>query len=723
MTDSTGTEGSGVPATNWAGNVTFGPARTHRPTEVAQLQQIVAGARRVKALGTGHSFNRIADTDGDQVALDGLPRSIEVDVAGRTARVTGGVRFGELAPAVEAHGLALHNLGSLPHISVTGAAQTGTHGSGDANGVLASAVRAMQVVGPDGELRRVEGADLAASTVGLGALGIVTELTLALVDSYRIQQYVYAGLTRADLVANVAEIMAAAYSVSIFTTWTDASQIWLKRVESEVAPPTSWLGTELATVQQTIGAEADPRSGTPQLGLAGPWYERLPHFRLEFTPSWGEEIQSEYFVTRAAAPDAIDAVFELRELLAPVLFISEIRTVARDDLWLSPASGHDVLALHFTWVRDTERVLPVVAELERRLAPSPPPALGQGVRGRPRGHGGAVPPAGRLRGARPPPGPGRGVPERVPGRVPRPGRWLTGRACRPLRPGRAARDPRVQVVEGAPACSLGEGPVWAPADGVLAYLDILAGRVHVVAVDGERADLRRTVEIGRPVGAVAPTSDGWVLAVENGFQRRDPDWTVTWSDELFAADGVVRFNDAALDPDGRFFAGTMAYDEPRRLGALYRLDPDGSSRVVVPNTGVSNGIGWSPDRRTMYFCDSLDCTIDAFGYDPSTGELGERRPFYRQPDDGAAPDGLTVDAEGGVWVALWDGGRLLRLDPSGVVTDQVVMGVPRPTSLAFAGPGLTRLYVTSARHGLTPDQVAAAPDSGRLFTFVPDVPG
>jgi xylitol oxidase len=215
----------------------------------------------------------------------------------------------------------------------------------------------------------MQGADLAASTVGLGALGIVTELTLELVPSYQIQQFVYAGLARAELVAHVAEVMAAASSVRIFTTWTDASQIWLKRLDSEAAPPLRWLGAELATTQQTIGAEADPRSGTPQLGVPGPWYQRLPHFRLEFSPSWGEEIQSEFFVSRAAAAEAIDAVFELREVLAPVLFISEIRTVARDDLWLSPASGHDVLALHFTWVRDAERVVPVVAELQRRLAP------------------------------------------------------------------------------------------------------------------------------------------------------------------------------------------------------------------------------------------------------------------------------------------------------------------------------------------------------------------
>jgi sugar lactone lactonase YvrE len=230
------------------------------------------------------------------------------------------------------------------------------------------------------------------------------------------------------------------------------------------------------------------------------------------------------------------------------------------------------------------------------------------------------------------------------------------------------------------------------------------------------------VPIGGPVGAVAPDGDGWVLAVENGFERRDADWRLVWRDEVFPADGVIRFNDAAVDDQGRFFAGTLAYDEDSGQGALYRLDPDGSHRVVVPRVGISNGIGWSPDRRTMYLTDSLAALVYAYAYDAETGDLGERRVFYRQ-DDGAAPDGLTVDAEGGVWIALWDGGRVLRVDPSGAVTDVVAMGVPRPTSLAFAGPGLDRLYVTTAWDRLTPERVEAAPDSGLLLTFVPRVPG
>ena len=288
-----------------------------------------------------------------------------------------------------------------------------------------------------------------------------------------------------------------------------------------------------------------------------------------------------------------------------------------------------------------------------------------------------------------------------------------------------AREPAavVAVVAGAPVAVLGEGPVWDARTQQLAYVDLLAGLVHVVTVDGIDAVPVRTVEIGRPVGAIAPWADGWILAVENGFQRRDADWQVTWSQEVFAADGVFRFNDASVDPRGRFFAGTLAYDEPTALGALYRLDPDGSHRVVIPRLGIANGIGWSPDLETMYVADSLAGVVYAYEYDEATGELGADRVFYAHPDDGAAPDGLTVDAEGGVWIALWDGGRVLRVDQGGTVTDVVPIGVPRPTSLAFAGPDLDRLYVTSAADRLTLQKIQNAPESGRLHTFVPRIPG
>jgi alditol oxidase len=365
----TGTGSAGAPIANWAGNVRFTAARFHEPTSVTELQQIVAGAQRVKALGTGHSFSVIADTPGDLISTAALPRTIEIDPAARTATVGAGVRFAELAPRLEEHGLALHNLGSLPHISVTGACATGTHGSGARNGILAGAVQSLELVQADGSLHTLGTDELPAAVVGLGALGIVTSATLRLVPSYRLQQYVYRSLTRERLLENLDAILDAAYSVSVFTDWGDANEIWLKRLAADEPAEDEWLGARLADEQRPAGPGANPAHGTPQLGVAGPWHELLPHFRAEFTPSWGQELQSEYFVERRHAAAAVHAVFGLHDVLAPLLLISELRAIAGDQLWLSGAYGRDTVALHFTWGPDEPAVRIVVAELERRLAP------------------------------------------------------------------------------------------------------------------------------------------------------------------------------------------------------------------------------------------------------------------------------------------------------------------------------------------------------------------
>lgn len=354
---------------NWAGNEHFSPARVHRPRDIGELQEIVAGAECAKALGTGHSFNRLAGTSGDLILTSGLPKRIEIDVAAHTASISASVRFADLSPLLEERGLALPNLGSLPHISIAGACATGTHGSGDRNGVLATAVSAMTLVASDGSLRSLHGAELAGAVVGLGALGIVTELTLDLVPTYRIQQYVYDGLQRETLLAHLDEIFSSGRSVSVFTDWAASSAIWLKRLAAGLPPESTWFGARLADEQRPAGPGVDPDSGTPQLGVPGPWHARLPHFRAEFNPSRGDELQSEYFVPREHAAAAIAAVFDVGAALTPVLDIGEIRTVAADDLWLSPAYGRDTVALHFTWRPDAAAVRPVLAELEDRLAP------------------------------------------------------------------------------------------------------------------------------------------------------------------------------------------------------------------------------------------------------------------------------------------------------------------------------------------------------------------
>lgn len=362
--------------TNWAGNITFGARRHLVPSRVEELQEIVAAGGPVRALGTGHSFNAVADTPGDLVSVAGLPRTVEIDKAAATVTVSAGLRFGEFTGAVHEAGFALHNLGSLPHISVAGAVATGTHGSGTANANLAAAVRALEFVRADGgiqSLRRGE-RDFDGAVVALGALGVVTKLTLDLVPAYDIRQWVYEDMPHESLRDSFDEVMSAAYSVSLFTGWRSdrISQVWRKeRVTGAeaVSPPARWLGAGLAAGPAHPVPGHNPRCCTEQLGVPGPWHARLPHFRLDFTPSSGEELQTEYFVARQDAVAAFDALDRIRDRVAPVLQVSEIRAVAADELWLSPCYRRDSVAFHFTWISDTAAVTPVVGAVEEALAP------------------------------------------------------------------------------------------------------------------------------------------------------------------------------------------------------------------------------------------------------------------------------------------------------------------------------------------------------------------
>ena len=361
---------------NWAGNVAFTACRLRRPTSVAELQGIVASASRIKALGSGHSFSTVADSVGELVTVADLPRVVAVDPSTSTVTVGGGLRWGELAPELHAAGYAVHTMGSLPHISVAGSIATGTHGSGDRNGCLASAVTSFEMVVPSGDVVRISRGDrdFEGSVVALGRLGIVTSLTLDVQPTYDVAQVVYDALPWNAALEHLDHIMGAAMSVSLFTTWQGQGfeQVWVKQRIGEAAVDLTWTGAVPAD------GPRHPVPGTPafhcteQGGVVGPWFERVPHFRLEFTPSNGEELQTEYLVPRVHGVDALRAVASIREPVASVLLISEIRSVARDDLWLSPAYARDSLGLHFTWIADTDRVLPVVRALEQVLAPFDP---------------------------------------------------------------------------------------------------------------------------------------------------------------------------------------------------------------------------------------------------------------------------------------------------------------------------------------------------------------
>jgi len=355
---------------NWARSHAYRAVRVARPSTIPEAQEIVAAAEHVRPLGSRHSFTDVADSAGILLSTRAIPMDLVLDEAERTVTVGAGALYGEIATELDARGWALANLASLPHITVGGAVATGTHGSGDHNGSLATAVRAVELIGPDGALRRVARGepDFAGSVVALGALGVAVRVTLDVEPAYAVAQAVYRGLPWSVATAEFDAVTASAYSVSLFLDWVsdEVDQVWLK---SRTSLPGTLFGAAPATTTVHMLAGGRPESVTPQLGAAGPWHERLPHFRLAFTPSRGEELQSEYLLPRPAAAEAFAALRRLGPSIKPVLQVSELRTVAADDLWLSGAYGTDAVGIHFTWVKDPDRVYALLPAIEAALLP------------------------------------------------------------------------------------------------------------------------------------------------------------------------------------------------------------------------------------------------------------------------------------------------------------------------------------------------------------------
>jgi xylitol oxidase len=363
---------------NWAGNFRYAAARTHHPRTMDQIRQIVARAEKVKALGSRHSFNEVADCTDDHISLSHLDRMIGIDRDRLTVTVEAGAKYGRLGEYLHRAGYALRNMASLPHISVAGACATATHGSGDGNANLATAVVAVEMVSADGEmveLSREKHADqFDGMVVALGALGIVTKLTLEIVPSFLIRQDVYETLPWSQLQENFDTIAASAYSVSLFTDWQSdrVNQVWLKQLigdNSGYQSAPAFFGATLAQSDRHPLSGVSAENCTPQCGIAGPWHERLPHFRMDFTPSSGEELQSEYFVPRRSATAAFAAVAQLREKIRPLLMTSELRTIAADTLWMSPCYRQSCAAIHFTWKADWPAVRNILPLIEAQLAP------------------------------------------------------------------------------------------------------------------------------------------------------------------------------------------------------------------------------------------------------------------------------------------------------------------------------------------------------------------
>ncbi|MBT1003332.1 FAD-binding protein [Paenarthrobacter sp. DKR-5] len=361
---------------NWAGNLDYSAAGVERPASVEEISELVAAAERVKPLGTRHCFNDIADTSGTQIVLDGLGGAPELDSARGIVRVPGGISYGELARFLESNGFGLHNMASLPHISVAGAVQTGTHGSGVGNRGLAAAVKAVELVRASGEVQRLaeaDGEEFLGSVVGLGALGIVTSLELAVEPTYQVRQQVFESLDWERALAEFDDVVSAGYSVSLFTDYygDTIGQVWRKvRVDAGEGPaPSEFFGAQAATRPRHPLPEMSAENCTEQLDVPGPWLDRLPHFRHEFTPSNGDELQTEYLLPREHAAAALERMRALSPKLTPLLFVSEIRTIAADDFWLSPSYRQDSVALHLTWKPRQPEVEALLPEIEENLAP------------------------------------------------------------------------------------------------------------------------------------------------------------------------------------------------------------------------------------------------------------------------------------------------------------------------------------------------------------------
>ena len=361
-----------APERNWAGNYTYRAQKLHRPTTIEQVQEIVANAASVHVLGSRHSFNDIADSL-ELLSLENLPADVVVDHEAQTVSFGGGVKYGDLAKTLNDEGVALHTLASLPHISVAGAVATATHGSGVTCGNLGTAVAGLEIVTSSGGIIKASrgDSDFDGLVVGLGALGAITRITLDVQPTYQVKQRVFEGLSWKAFYDHFDEITSCGYSVSIFTRWGEMNeQVWVKsrtdepdRVEGEL------FGAVAATVDRHPIIELNPTPCTPQLGRPGLWSDRLPHFRMGYVPSIGEEIQSEYVIPRRHAMGAIEAVRALADGMRPILLVSEIRRVAADRLWMSMNYEEDSVGIHFTWKREPDAVQQMVVQIEDALTP------------------------------------------------------------------------------------------------------------------------------------------------------------------------------------------------------------------------------------------------------------------------------------------------------------------------------------------------------------------
>jgi alditol oxidase len=361
---------------NWAKNYQYKAENFHEPKSVEEIQALVKTLDKQKTLGSCHCFNDIADSPANQISSLNLNKVVAIDEKAMTVTVEAGAKYGQFAPELHKKGYALHNLASLPHISVGGACSTATHGSGVKNGNLATAVAAFEFVTTNGELvqlSRKDGESFNGAVVGLGGIGMITKLTLDIQKTFDVRQDLFQDLPLQEFKNHFEAILSSGYSVSLFTDWQNEiiSQVWVKRrVEADTKPMDAvFFGAKAATKDLHPITKLSAENCTEQMGVAGAWYERLPHFKMGFTPSSGEELQSEYFVPRQHALEAYLALEKKKDMITPQLMISEIRTIAADNYWMSPCYKQDCVAFHFTWKQNIPEVMALLPMVEAELAP------------------------------------------------------------------------------------------------------------------------------------------------------------------------------------------------------------------------------------------------------------------------------------------------------------------------------------------------------------------
>ena len=356
---------------NWSKNVDFNDRGYLQPDSLTELQELIRSNAKIRARGTAHCFNEIANTSSYAINLAKMPRVIEVSAETKSVKVSPGLTYGELAPVLHSQGWALNNLASLPHISIAGSISTGTHGSGIKNQNLANQVLSLDMVTAEGELRHLDRTSPAfnALVVGLGLGGIVYQYELKIEPTFEVRQVIYPDIPLDVLQRSFDQIMGSAYSVSYFTDWgsDQVGNLWCKFRADEVIPD-SIGGCAQADKKYHPITSVNPEACTEQLGVPGDWHQRLSHFKLEFTPSVGEEIQTEFFIDRKDASAAIEVLSKLGDEITPLLWITELRTIAADDLWLSGAYQRDTLGIHFTWKKE-DAIYPVVEKVEAALRP------------------------------------------------------------------------------------------------------------------------------------------------------------------------------------------------------------------------------------------------------------------------------------------------------------------------------------------------------------------